>query len=352
MGKLALLWALGGIVPAAPPEKTTLRRFEFQGVQMAVPVRLVLYSADSAGANRAAKAAFDRMGQLNSILSDYDPESEVRRLCDSSGRGEPFSVSNDLWRVLTHAQDLSRRTNGAFDVTVGPVVRLWRRARRQHELPAPDKLQQARQLVGYQLMELRWPERQVILKKPGMRLDLGGIAKGYVLEEALAVLREHGVSRALISAGGDIALGEPPPDRPGWTIGVATLRPDEPPGLYLSLSRCSVATSGDTWQYVEIGGRRYSHIVDPRTGYALTERTQLTVVAPDGMTADGLATALNVLGPQEGLRLVEETPRAAALVLQAQDGTLRTAQSSRWKDLPVVHPEPRPEFKPPAASGG
>ena len=344
MGKLALTRLLaacllaGGMSSAAAAEPA-LVRFEFAGVEMAVPVKIVLYAADQPTANEAAEAAFARIRELNGILSDYDPESELRRLCRDSGEGNPVPVSDDLWLVLSRARELSERSGGAFDVTIGPVVRLWRRARRNHEMPSPERLEAACQLVGYRLFRLH-PEHQAVeLLKPGMRLDLGGIAKGYAVDEALAVLRKRGITRALVDAGGDIGLGDPPPDKPGWLIGVASLEADAPPSRYLWLSRLAIATSGDTWQYVEIHGRRYSHLIDPRTGLGLTDHSSVTVIAPDCITADGLASAVSVLGPDEGLKLIEETPGSAALVVRAPEGTAEVRESCRWQDFPVAEPK-------------
>jgi thiamine biosynthesis lipoprotein len=308
-------------------------------MEMAVPVRLVFYALDRDSANRAAESVFQRLKQLNGVLSDYDPESELRRLCDTAGEGKAVPVSEDLWRVLVRAQALSERSHGAFDATIGPVVRVWRLARQFKKMPPQNLLDRMRQLVGYQAVRLVPEKRAVELTKRGMRLDLGGIAKGFALDEALAVLRKHGITRAMIHAGGDIALGDPPPDKAGWRIGVAPREPSGPPALYLSLSHCGVATSGDIWQYVELGGKRYSHIVDPRTGLGLTDRCTVTVVARDGITADGLSTAVSVLGPAKGLELVEQTPGASAYIIRAPEGKLEIHQSSRWKDLPRSAPE-------------
>jgi thiamine biosynthesis lipoprotein len=336
MGGLTLLWMLGVGLPTAPPREPELKRFQFDRVEMAVPFQLVLYAPDSATANESAEAAFARIRQLNHIFSDYDPESETRRLCDTAGEGKYVPVSAELWDVLCRARGISRRSGGAFDVTVGPIVLLWRRARRQRELPDPAKLAQARQRVGYELVRLDPQRRAVELTKRGMRLDFGGIAKGYAVDQAMAVLRQHGVTRAMVHAGGDIGLGEPPPDAPGWRVAIPSLDINRPPQTILSLSRCAVATSGDTWQFVVIEGRRYSHVVDPRTGIGLTDHCQVTVVVPGGASADGLATAVSVLGPEKGLRLIEETPGAAALVLRAPQGKTEVFQSSRWKELRVV----------------
>ena len=338
VSNLAFLCLFAAGIPAAATGEPTLARFEFFQVEMAVPVKIVLYAADEATAAEAAQAAFARIRQLNGILSDYDPASELRRLCSTSKEGDAVVVGEELWHVLSDAQALSERTGGAFDVTVGPVVRLWRRARRRRQMPSPERLDAARQLVGYRLVRLDPERRAVELLKPGMRLDLGGIAKGYAVDEALAVLRKHGIDRALVDAGGDIGLGAPPPDKPGWLIGIAPLERDAPPSRCLWLSRLAIATSGDTWQYVEIGGRRYSHLVDPRTGLGLTDHSSVTVIAPNGITADGLASAVSVLGPEQGLKLIDHTPATAAFIVRAPEGTAQMRESCRWKDLPVARP--------------
>ncbi len=175
-------------------------------------------------------------------------------------------------------------------------------------------------------------EQTATLTQPGMRLDLGGIGAGYAVDEALAVLREHGITRAMVNASGDIGVSDPPPGAAGWKIGIAPLeKPDGPPSRYLLLANAAVTTSGDAFQYVEIDGQRYSHIVDPKTGLGLTDRMSVTVVARDCITADSYATAVCVLGPQLGLKLIEDTPGAAALMVQNLNGQLQTSESSRLK---------------------
>ena len=237
--------------------------------------------------------------------------------------------------MLACAQQLSARSEGAFDVTVGPAVRLWRRARRRKELPSSEQIAAARQVMGYRLIRLDPERRTVELLKAGMQLDLGGIAKGYAVDEALAVLRKANITRALVDAGGDLGLGDPPLDQPGWRIALTPLD-DATPTQYLILSRVAVSTSGDNVQFVELAGRRYSHVIDPRTGLALSDHCRVTIVMPSGMMADGLCKVVAVLGPEKGVKLIESTPDAAALILRAPEGKVQQYQSSNWKDLPVV----------------
>lgn len=348
----AWLWllavVLGSVGCAATPGSTAakatgapaLRRFEFTQPQMGVPFRIVLYATDQEAAARAAAAAFGRVAALNELFSNYETDSEVNRLSWASGQGRLERVSADLWQVLVRAQQLARRTGGAFDVTVGPVANLWRRARRLNRLPEPERLEAARAAVGYQHLRLEPKARAVELRRPQMRLDLGGIAKGYAADAALAVLRQHGFRRALVDASGDLALGEPPPDRPGWRIGLEQPdRPEAPAREFLVLSRAAVATSGDLYQHVEIGGVRYSHIIDPRTGQALTNRCLVTVVARDCTTADSLATAASVLEPQAALRLVGSTPGAALRVIRQTGHGLRVWETRRFRRLVQMAPD-------------
>jgi len=327
------MWLLATGLLGTEDTGSELHRFQFTRTEMAVPVNIVIYSSDDTTANRAAKAAFDRIHELDGIMSDYDPQSELRRLCLNSSAGQGVRVGDDLWRVLVQARDLSERTDGAFDITIGPVVRLWRRARQLKEMPSPEALKKALDQTGYRSIRLDAENHRVELLKPDMRLDLGGIAKGYALDEAYAVLKKNGVDRAMIEAGGDIRLGEPPPNKPGWRIGVAQADAKSPPQFYLWLSRTAVATSGDMWQFVVIDGKRYSHIIDPKTGIGLTDHSQVTVVAPDGITADGLSTAVSVLGPEKGLKLIETTPHAAVYIMLAPNGKIESHASKRWEEL-------------------
>ena len=273
--------------------------------------RIVLYTADEAAAKQASQAAFKRVADLNRIMSDYLPESELMRLCKKAG-GPAVPVSPDLFAVLARAAEISRITDGNFDVTVGPVVRLWRRSRRSQLLPDEKELAAAKVLVDYRNVQLDPAAKTVRLVKPGMLLDLGGIAKGYAAEAAQKVLKERGITHALVAAGGDIAVSAAPPGKPGWEISIARAPGEPNDGPTLILHDAGVSTSGDAEQYVEIGGKRYSHIVDPRTGLGLTDSWQVTVIAPDATTSDGMTKVLCVLGPDKGLPAVAGLPISAA----------------------------------------
>jgi len=312
--------------PAGDP---SLTRFEFSQPQMGLPFRIVLYARDRASAEAAANAAFARIAELNGILSDYDSDSELSRLSQTSGTGQEVILSADLWKVLNRAQALAKKTQGAFDVTVGPVVNLWRKARREQRLPDPPRMAEARAAVGFEKLQLNQRRRSARLLAPKMRLDVGAIAKGYAIDEALAVIQAHSLSRALVTGGGDMAAGDPPPGQPGWRITLAAFdATNAPPTRFVQIARVALATSGDAFQRLEIDGKRYSHIVDPRTGLGLTDHSLVTVIARDCITADSLATAVSVLGPEPGLKLISATSGTDVRVV------------IRPENLVVVHESP------------
>jgi thiamine biosynthesis lipoprotein len=233
--------------------------------------------------------------------------------------------------VLSKAQEVSKLSDGTFDVTVGPMVQLWRKARRTQKMPDPKDLARAKDLVGYQKMELDPKNQTVKLKTPGMQLDLGGIAKGYAADEAIAVLKKHGLTRALVAAGGDIAVSGPPPDADGWKIEIeAADDSDDKPRRTLLLNDAGVSTSGEKEQYVEIDGKRYSHIVDPKTGIGLIGQQSVTIVAPNGITSDSMTKVVMILGPEKGLAIIEKLEGASSLIVRKGEKGFDVFASKRF----------------------
>jgi thiamine biosynthesis lipoprotein len=321
--------SLGGWAQVSPAQ--SLERFSFAEAHLGTIVNLTLYAPKEIVANEAAKAAFTRVKELDGIFSDYKSDSEAMRLCAMAGTGHPIKVSPELFRLLQRALSISERTEGAFDVTVGPLVQLWRRARKQKMLPRPDEIAAARELAGWKQVSLDEANQAVELKRSGMRLDFGGIAKGFIAQDVSRLLRERGLNRSLVAVAGDIVAGDPPPDAEGWKIGVAPLdRPNDPSSRLLLLKNLAVSTSGDAFQFVEISGIRYSHIVDPLTGIGLTQRSSCTVVSRDGAMADALATAICVMGSERGMKLIEETEETSALIVQAATEGTQVVVSTKF----------------------
>jgi thiamine biosynthesis lipoprotein len=329
--KRPLLGCLALALAARPAPAAPLERFSYAEPHMGTQFQVIVYAEGEAQARAAVKAAFARAAELNGIMSDYDAASELMRLCAKAGGG-PVKVSDELFFVLRRARDVSKLSDGAFDVTVGPVVRLWRAARKTRQMPDPEALAKARDLVGWRNVELDEKEKTVKLLKPGMQLDLGGIAKGHAADEMQKVLKKHGVTHALVAAGGDITVSDAPPGKDGWLIAIQPLDAEEEKNpRFLLLKNGSVSTSGDANQFVVIDGKRYSHIVDPKTGLGLVGRMSVTVVGPDGITADSLTKVVAVLGPEKGLPLIETVPGVSGrMVRLGEDGKAMKTVSPRF----------------------
>jgi thiamine biosynthesis lipoprotein len=329
-GVRALPWSLLALILftgcTTARHDSDLHLYEFKSAHMGTLFTIKLYATAESEAQVAAQAAFKRIAVLEDVMSDYQADSELMRLCDQPW-GKPVRVSEDLFRVLQVSQEYAGKTHGAFDVTVGPYVRLWRFSRKRKTLPTAEELARAREAVGWQKLKLDSKRRAVTLSVPNMRLDLGGIGKGFAADEALKVLKHNGLTRALVAASGDIVVGDPPPGATGWSVAINIIdsRTNTLPRSLL-LRNGAISTSGDSEQFVEIDGMRYSHIVDPWTGLGLTSRLQSTVVGPNATTTDALDTPLCVLGLRAGLSLIDSLPNTRAIIIRDRE----PPAASKW----------------------
>ena len=304
----------------------SLARFEYVRMAMGGAARIVLFAPDETSARAAAIAAFDEIEAVEQALSDWRDASEVRiveqRLRETPGVA--VEISETLASCLARSLEVSKASDGAFDVTIAPVVEQWRVASRAGGLPPEPARRAALELVGWERVRLVEGDSSSLAAPPGTRFDFGGIGKGFGADRALAVLRQHGFERALVELGGDFAIGAAPPEAPGWTVAIATGLGDE--RLVLTLADCGVATSGDLERFVEVDGVRYSHLVDPRTGMGLTTSIAVTVIAPDATLADALASATSVLGVPRAHSALEQF-NASARVVSAAPGAARAASA-------------------------
>lgn len=306
---LIILLSLFGAVmlPGLAGCSPTLSRHEFTRVAMGVRTRVVVYAPSEARAETAAAAAFDRIAAIEEIMSDYRPRSELSRLGETSGFA--VEVSEELFEILGEAQRISLATGGAFDITVGPLVRLWRESARTGRLAPAEQVEAARERVGFELLRLDPGGRSVRLERPGMRLDLGGIAKGYAAEAAVMELARLGLPRAMVALGGDVYAGEAPPRARGWRVSIAH------DGSTLEIARMGVSSSGETEQFVEIDGARYSHLLDPRTGLGTSGGVAATVLSRRGAWADALPTAVCILQHAD---FIADFPETGAIIFRGE----------------------------------
>lgn len=259
-------------------------RHVFPHSAMGTKFTITISAADTSGLSAVIRKSFARIDALEQSMSDYRADSELNRLTGNTGWQR---VSSDLYTVLRFSRKLARRSGGAFDPTIGPLTKLWRRAFRQQEFPEERDISRARSRVQWRGLKAR--RGRIRLLREDMQLDLGGVAKGYALDVVGRLLREAGFPAFIVDGGGDLLLGDPPDDQPqGWLVAFAGSNGKQ------AFHNVAVATSGDTYRYLEHKGERYSHIIDPRTGYGVTGRAMVTVIGPSAMVADGLASAASI----------------------------------------------------------
>ena len=306
---LAVFFALAARRGAAGGKPLT-----YSELLMDTGVELQVFSGAREG-ERVKEALFDEMKRLEQLLSYRDSESEVAAINRAAGK-KPVAVSPETAAVIREALAYAEISGGAFDPTIAPLLEAWGFQEGDYRVPGPEELQEAAGMVDYRLVEAG--EKAVRLARPGMALDLGGIAKGYIVDRGLDLLERRGVSHALINAGGDVGILGPKADGSPWRVGVKHPRN----GTLLAVipwdKRGAIVTSGDYERFFEKDGSRYHHILDPQTGEPAPALTSVTVVAPTAVQADALSTAVFVLGPERGLALVEELPGVEALLVDPQ----------------------------------
>lgn len=307
-----------GLVIAQPE----MARFSFRRGLMGTQFTLTFFAPDSLTARRVNEAVNARMDSLNQVMSDYMDGSEINRLSASSGQNRWVRVSPDLFNVLEKANTIARQSNGRFDPTIGPLSLLWRRAVRRGEFPSASARRQAHWAVGYRFMALDSATRSVKLLRPGMRLDVGGIGQGFATDEAALLLRKLGVNAFVMDIGGDVLAGEG-----NWTVALDS--------TVITLRNAAITTSGDVYRHLDYRGRRYSHIMNPRSGLGLRHFVRVTVQAPDGYRADALTKVFSVarsgpFGWYKSRRLLRRFPEVTVLIVENKRGRLH-----KWQSAPL-----------------
>ncbi len=298
---------------------------------MGTMAEIYLATEDPARASELFEAAFAEIEYAEATLSRYRPNSEISRINASAAEGD-VTVDPELFGLLKLAREYGRISHGAFDITVGPLVNAWGFSGGQGRRPSRRELSSARDRSGWRLLELTESQRTVRFLRDGVEIDLGAIGKGWALDRAAAVLCRHGVGNALLGAGASsyLALGHPP-DQDGWIVNVTDPTDTSRVLTALQLSDAALATSGANQKFFEVDGKRYSHIIDPRTGSPVEGMLQVTVLAEKATDADVLATALFVLGPDSGPRLLPEGQMRGALFVLDAPGRRRVVEVD-WPD--------------------
>jgi len=309
------------------------QRFSFTEQKMGAPFTIVFYAPDSISANQLARQCFRLVDSFVLIFSDYIDSSELSRLSAAAGKDlRPIPVSPALLELLLLSKTAFEKSGGTFDITIGPLSKLWRAARKTNQFPSNESVRAAKQLVGFNYLRIDTLHKTVLFLRNGIQLDLGGIAQGYIAQKIMDFLKGQQVTNVLINVSGDIVTSGPPPGLQGWTVGVnMPENKEELLAKKLLLHHKAVTTSGDFYQYMEHGGKKYSHIIDPRTGYGVTFQRNITVIANDGITADWLATACSILPLKKAKKLVRQM-HAALLVSEIKRGKVVTRATKNFAE--------------------
>ena len=284
---------------------------------MGTEISVELYHDDESIALEAAEAVLTEMRRIDASMSPLIPSSELARLNENAGK-HLFQVSDELYSLLNRSIEFSNLTDGAFDVTFSSAGYLY--DYRNRKRPEKTSLDPLLPLIDYHHLILNRDTKSIRFARAGVRIDLGGVAKGYAVDRCIQLLQQRGISHALVAAGGDSRVigtrwGKP------WTIGVRDPRDREKLVAVIPLENVAVSTSGDYERYFEEGGVRYHHILDPKTGDSARELQSVTIIGPDALTTDALSTGLFVLGLNDGLRLANRLPDIEAIIVD-QTGTL------------------------------
>ena len=289
-------------------------RIKESSLLMGTVVEITVGHKDRTVVKKAIKSALDEGKRIENLLSIYKKGSEISMINLQAGFQE-VKVSGDSLYVIEEALSYSKLSDGAFDISVGPLIELWGFNGEEKTVPDKTQIRKALALVNYRNVTINREKSTVKLEKPGMKIDLGAIAKGYAVDRMIAVLESNGIKEAMVNAGGDIyALGNPT-GKSGWEIGIRNPREHGDIIDVIKVENSAIATSGDYENFFLEGGERYSHIIDPRRGVPASGVMSVTVIAQTAMEADALSTTLFVLGKEEGEKLTKELTNVKAFFI-------------------------------------
>ncbi|MEY3193512.1 MAG: hypothetical protein RI982_1294 [Bacteroidota bacterium] len=319
------------LVFSTPLLQAQTRKFSYSEMKMGSAFNLIIVSADSNKANHLARKSYELVDSLNHIFSNYDSSSELSKINASAGL-LPYKMSRAMLDLVQKSQYAYIQSKGAYDISIGPLSSLWRNARKAKLFPEASTVLATKKLVGLNQVKINKRLGTIFLPNANMQLDFGGIAKGYIAQWVINFLKANGIQQALVDAGGDIVMSGPPLNQQGWLIGVNLPETtDQLLNKKLQLSNCSVATSGDVYQFIEYKGVKYSHIINPLTGYGVTNLRNVTIIAKTGATADWLATACSILPIQEAKQLAI-SHQAALLITTLKNGKLVFEATPNFKN--------------------
>ena len=290
------------------------KSYSESSILMGSSFEITVVAEDEDFAKESLAIAKKEIIRIENLISSWDQKSETSRINRNAGIAA-VEVSKELFDLIFRAQQISKLSSGAFDLTFAAIDKLWNFDGRESEMPNPDTLKASVFNIGYQLIELDEESLTVFLPKKGMKIGFGAIGKGYAADRAKQLLVERGVLGGIINASGDMNTWGTKPDGSSWTIGIVNPMNNKKVFSWFSLEHNAVVTSGDYEKFTQINGRRYSHIIDPRTGIPSQGIVSCTIFASKAELADAIATAVFVMGVESGLFLIDQLPDIEAILI-------------------------------------
>ena len=325
------IYTIALLVFSIPLLQAQTRKFSYSEMKMGSAFNLIIVSTNSNKANHLAQKSYELVDSLSHIFSNYDSSSELSKINASAGL-LPYKMSPAMLDLVQKSQDAYIQSKGTYDISIGPLSTLWRNTRKAKLFPDSSTVVATKKLVSLAQVKINKRLGTIFLPNADMQLDFGGIAKGYIAQCVINYLKANGIQQALADAGGDIVMSGAPLNQKGWLIGVNLPEStDELMTKKLLLSNCSVATSGDVYQFIEYKGVKYSHIINPLTGYGVTNLRNVTIIAKTGATADWLATACSILPIKEAKQLAISN-QAALLITTLKNGKLVFEATPNFKN--------------------
>jgi thiamine biosynthesis lipoprotein len=308
--KVTFLWAVL-LTGALPAQAQWLSREE---AIMGTAIRVELWSDDKAAGEAAIDAVMEEMHRIDREMSPFKPESELSRI-NREAADHPVPISTEMFDILSRSIEFSELSGGVFDITFSSVGYMY--DYRRHLKPTDREIEKALPGINYRHLLLDKDKRTIRFARPGVRIDLGGIGKGYAVDNCIALLKKRGVTHALVTAGGDSRVLGDREGRP-WMVGIRDPRRKDNVVAVIPLINSAISTSGDYERFFEVDGVRYHHIINPKTGRSATGVHSASVIGPDATTTDGLTKPVFILGPEKGLKLIESIPGVDAVIIDAE----------------------------------
>lgn len=307
------------------------KRFVFTESKMGSPFTMIFYSDDSVIAHVAAQECFKYVDEMNAVFSDYDSTSELSKLSMFAGVDTFVQLSPMLYDIINLSYNAWEQSKKKYDITIGALTILWRKAIKTKQFPLQKEIDYARSQSGFDHVIIDTINKKIKILQPGLKFDLGGIAKGYVAQKVIDHLASQNILSTLVDAGGDIVTGNPPPGSQHWRLSIALPQSEIlQSSKNILVKNAAVATSGATYQYIDQKGKQYSHIIDPETGYGVTFNRNVTIIAKDGATADWLASACSILPIQKAKKITQHED-AAVYMTWYKKGKLKASSTKNFK---------------------